>query len=183
MQNIPNPAVILVVILNVLIFITYLILKNSGEKASLINGAFFRNPIKLYQLAKRTESIGKKISYFTLIFSMPIMLALFLYAAGTQIFKSTNRIKCEYQEYFKNREWNGIVVNRYLDEENHDFKTISVENDDRAYKIQGQILSEFNNYDLIQVGDSISKIKGELMVHLYKSTEEIELKLEFDCEK
>ncbi len=182
MQNVPNPAVLLAVILNVLIFIIYIILKNRGEKASLIYGAIFSNPIKLYQLAKRTENRGKKITYFILVFSIPILLPLFAYAAITQMSKSTARIECQYRDYFKNREWNGIVVNKYLDEENHNYKTIGVENDERTYKIQGLILSEFNNYQLIQIGDSISKIKGELILHLYRSNEAIELKSDFDCE-
>ena len=182
MQNIPNPAVIFAAILIAVIFIIYLILKYQGEEASFLNGAIFRNPAKLFQLAKRTENKVQKVIYFALVFSIPILSSLFVYTAYTQMSNSTSSIKCEYQEYFKNREWNGNIVNKYLDKENHAYRTISVESDDRTYKIQGQILSESNNYELIQIGDSISKIKGETIVHLYKAGGEFELKLDFDCD-
>jgi hypothetical protein len=181
MQEIPNPAVILAVILNGLIFIIYLILKNNGEKGSFFNGAIFKNPIKLFQLAKRTENIGIKFTFFSLVFAIPILTVLVAFTAFTQMSEFMNRDECEYQEYFKKREWNGRIVDKYFDKENHAYPTLSLKNENGIYKIQDGILSEFNNYKLIQIGDSISKIKGELIVHLYKSKGRMELKSDFDC--
>ncbi|MEX0290049.1 MAG: hypothetical protein AB3N14_13145 [Flavobacteriaceae bacterium] len=181
MHSIPSLAVILAILLSLLILVTYLILKHNGVTASLVNGAIFANPMKLFQLAKETDNKGKKISYLGLVFLTPVLFVTFAYAAITQLSKSTSKIKCEYREYFENRAWHGKIVDKYLDQENYDFRTISVQNEDRTYKIQGQILSEFDNYELMQIGDSISKNRGEFIVHLYKSNEEIELKLGFDC--
>jgi len=183
MQETPNPAVILAVILNGLIFIIYLILKNNGEKGTFFNGAIFNNPFKLFQLAKRTENIRKKYTYFSLVFAIPILTILFAFSAFTQMSEFINRDECEYQEYFRNREWNGKIVEKYLDKKNHGYQTISIKNDGGIYKIQDEILSEFNNYELIQIGDSISKIKGELTAHLYKTNGEKELKSNFNCGK
>ena len=183
MQNNPNPAVILAVVLNLLIFIIYLILKNNGEKGSIFNGAVISNPIKLFGLAKRTENKGIKFTYFLLVFSIPILTILFAYTAFTQMSEFMNRDECEYQEYFKNREWNGKIVDKYLDKENHAYQTISIENEKGIFKIQDGILSEFNNYELIEIGDSISKTKGELTAKLYKLNGKTELKTDFDCEK
>ena len=183
MQNIPNPAVILAIVLNGLIFIIYLILKNNGEKGSFFNGAIFNNPIKLFRLAKRTENKGIKFTYFSLVFAVPILAILFAFTAFTQMSEFMNRDECEYQEYFRNREWNGKIVDKYLDKENHAYQTISIKNDSGIYKIQDGILSDFNNYELIEIGDSISKTKGELKAQLYKRNGEMELKSDFDCEK
>ena len=183
MQIDPNPAVILAVVLNGLIFIIYLILKYNGEKGSIFNGAVFSNPIKLFRLAKRTENKGIKFTYFLLVFSIPILTILFAYSAFTQMSEFMNRSECEYREYFKNREWNGKIVDKYLDKENHAYQTISIENENGGFKIQDGILSEFNNYELIEIGDSISKTKGKLTAELYKLNRKTELKTDFDCEK
>ncbi len=169
--------------LNVLIFIIYLILKNNGEKGSFFSGAIFSNPIKLFRLAKRTENNGIKFTYFSLVFAIPILTILFAFSAFTQMSEFMNRDECEYQEYFRNHEWNGKIVDKYLDTENHAYQTISIENENGIFKIQEGILSEFNNYELIQIGDSISKTKGEIIARLYKPNEETELKSDFECEK
>ena len=182
MQSIPGPATILAILLCLLILVIYVILKHNGIKASIVNGALFANPIKLLQLAKSTENKGEKITYFGLVILMPILFVSFAYSAINQITFSTHGIKCEYQEYFKNREWHGKIVDKYLDEENYNFRTISVQNDNKTHKIQGQILSEFNNFERIQIGDSVAKKKGEIKLHLFKSDEEIELKMDFDCD-
>ena len=183
MQKITNLAVILAIVLNGLIFIIYLILKINGEKGRIFSGAIFSNPIKLFQLAKRTENKGIKFSYFSLVFAIPIITILFIFSAYSEMSQYINRDECEYQEYFRNRQWNGKIVDKYLDNENHAYKTISIENDNGIYKIQDGILSELNNYELLEIGDSISKIKGELIAHLYKLDGETELKSDFDCEK
>lgn len=183
MQETPNTAVILAVVLNGLIFIIYLILKNNGEKGSFLNGAVFSNPIKLFRIAKRTENKEIKFTYFALVFSIPILTVLFVYSAYKQMSEFINRDECEYQKHFSNREWNGKIVDKYLDKENHAYQTISIENENGIFKIQDGILSEFNNYELIEIGDSISKIKGELTANLYKLNGKIELKSNFDCEK
>ena len=183
MQNNLNPAVILAIVLNGLIFIIYPILKYNGEKGSFFNGAVFSNPVKLFRLAKRTENKGIKLTYFLLVFAIPILTILFTFAAFNQMSEFMNRDECEYQEYFRNREWNGKIVDKYLDKKNHGYQTISIKNDNGIYIIQNGILAEFNNYELIQIGDSISKIKGELTAHLYKPNGEKELKSNFDCRK
>jgi hypothetical protein len=183
MQNTSNTAVILAIILNGIIFIIYLILKNNGEKGSSITGAIFNNPIKLFQLANRTENKGEKITYLLLVFTVPILSVFFVYESYKRISKFGEIDECKYQEYFKKREWYGEIVDKYLDKENHAYQTISIKNENGVYKIQDGILSDFNNYELIEIGDSISKNKGELKANLYKSNEKTELKSDFDCGK
>lgn len=183
MQENPNQPVILATVLFGLIFLTYLILKNNGEKGSLFNGAIFNNPINLFRLAKRTKNKRKKYMYFTLVFAIPILSIFFVISAYTRMSEFINRDECEYQKNFKNSEWNGKINDKYLDSANHSYPTISVKNDNEVFKIQAGILYDFNNFEHIQIGDSISKIKGELITHLYTSEGETELKSDFDCKK
>ncbi|WP_117880359.1 hypothetical protein [Aureibaculum luteum] len=183
MQNTPNPAVILAIVLNGLIFVIYLILKNNGEKGSFFNGAILKNPIKLFRLANRTENKGIKFTYFSLVFAVPVLTILFAFTAFTRISEFGKSDECEYEEYFRSREWNGKIVDKYLDKENHGYLTISIKNQKGIYIIQDEILYEFNNYELIEIGDSISKTKGELIAHLYKPNGETELKSDFNCGK
>ena len=103
-----NPTVILAIVLNGLIFIIYLILKNNGEKGSLFNGAILNNPIKLFRLANRTENKGIKFTYFLLVFAVPILTILFGFSAFNQISEFGKRDECKYEEYFMNLEWNGM---------------------------------------------------------------------------
>ncbi|WP_299112204.1 hypothetical protein [uncultured Winogradskyella sp.] len=178
-----NPAVILAIVLNGLIFIIYLILKNNGEKGNLFNGAIFNNPIKLFQLANRTENKGIKFTYFLLVFAVPVLTILFGFTAFNQISEFGKRDECKYEEYFANREWNGKIIEKYLDKENHAYPTLKIKNENGIYIIQDGILSEFNNFELIKTGDSISKMKGELIIHLYKASGKSELKTKINCEK
>ena len=62
---------------------------------------------------------GRKFAYFSLVFVISILIVLFAFTAFTQMYEFINRDECEYQEYFKNREWNGKIVDKYLDKENH----------------------------------------------------------------
>jgi hypothetical protein len=178
-----NPTIILAIILNGLIFIIYLILKNNGEKGNLFNGAIFNNPIKLFRLANRTENNGIKFTYYLLVFAVPILTILFGSTAFKQISEFGKRDDCKYEKYFMNREWNGKIIEKYLDKENHAYQTLKIKNENGIYIIQDGILSEFDNYELIKIGDSISKIKGELIIHLYKTNGETELKTNINCEK
>lgn len=178
-----NPAVILAIVINGLIFIIYLILKNNGEKGNLFNGAILNNPIKLFRLANRTENNGKKIIYFLLVFAVPTLTILFGFIAFNQISEFGKLDECKYEENFMNREWSGKIIEKYLDKENHAYPTLKIKNENGIYIVQDGILSEFSNYELIKTGDSISKIKGELIIHLYKTSGETELKTKINCEK
>jgi len=184
MQNIPNSAVILAIVLNGLIFIIYLILKNNGERGGLFNGAIFSNPIKLFRLAKRTENKGIKITYFSMVFAIPILTILFIFSAYNQMSEFKNRDECINQEYFINREWKGVVIEKFLDKKNHNSPNIKIQNGNGIETIQNGFLFYHNkNYEFIEVGDSISKIRGKLTVQLFNPKGVVELEPDFDCEK
>ena len=74
---------------------------------------------------------------------------------------------------FKEESYHGIVVNKFIDYENHASRTVILKNNQRAGFYE-------SFYEKIDVGDSLSKKKGDPIVWLYKKNGEI---LFFDHKK
>ncbi|MGX1928871.1 hypothetical protein [Flagellimonas sp. 2504JD4-2] len=89
-------------------------------------------------------------------------------------FRDLNRIINDddylHQKYFVVRKWNGIVVEKYIDTLNYNYLTIEIVNGIDTIKVQEKIIQDFENYDQIDVGDSIVKQSGEQVVHLFKKS-------------
>ncbi|TMM57857.1 hypothetical protein FEE95_00030 [Maribacter algarum] len=86
MQSLPNPAVNLAIILNAILLVMYIILKNNGEEGSVLFAPVV-NPIELFKLARRTKNKGLKWLCFILVLTFPILLILFVIAAYHEMSK------------------------------------------------------------------------------------------------
>jgi hypothetical protein len=75
-----KPPVTLALFINGILLVMYFILKRNGEKGSFY-WAPIVNPIMLFRLAKRTKNIGLKLVYLVMVFSIPILVVLFVKAA------------------------------------------------------------------------------------------------------
>ncbi len=162
----------------------FLILDKNGYSPSLGgNVTTFQNLSDLLHLANRAESIKKKIKYYILFISIPVGSILTI---GMFFFAITNDFPdddCNALKSFRNRNWNGIIVDKYRDKQNHNYHTISLNTGKGVYRIQEQILSDFDNFELIEIGDSISKNRGEIIVNIFNKEKNIELKSSYVCDK
>ncbi len=71
-------------------------------------------------------------------------------------------------EYYREDVFSGLVLNKYIDSKQHNYKTLIVGNDNKEHRI----LFDFEIgglYEFIQIGDSIFKKKDTLDVRLKRN--------------
>lgn len=124
----------------------------------------------------------KKPHYKVSLHSILVLLLLFVFAACKQTSGVKDQNGCKYLVNFKNDEWSGKIINKYIDQTLNNTGVISIENDNGILKISDVFLSDSTNYERIKVGDSIVKIKNELLVYLYNSSGVTKIKTDFDCD-
>ena len=173
---------IILITLIVLQVLMLIILKNNWINSTVFSGGILKNHTELFHLANRTKEKGKKIYYYSILLSI---LGIIIFS-GINSFKKFSEFpnQCVNKEYFTKRVWKGKVIEKYIDKNNRNSLAIKIQNKDGIETIENGFLFENeNNYELIEIGDSIVKIKGELIAHLYKSSNKIELKTEFNCKE
>ncbi len=72
------------------------------------------------------------------------------------------------------KEFHGIVLKKYIDSENH--------NDPIAILTSKQKINLWNFYDNVEVGDSLSKPKGTLIMEVYRNgkIQKLDFNIEFE---
>jgi hypothetical protein len=171
---------ILVIGLNALSYWIKFTLKQNGYEVSWFWN-HMRDIPNIWKLAKNTDNPCLRTRYFLMASGLPIGTVIFIASFFIIVPSSMQSDPCEYAKYFKQTEWKGIVIEKYRDTPNHDYQTIEVKNESMIEKIQNWVLFQNGNYELIEIGDSISKRKDEKFVRLYKSGNERILKVDYGC--
>lgn len=81
---------------------------------------------------------------------------------------------CEYQmeTYIEPLVFNGLVINKYIDQENHLFPKVEIKNESEiitflpAEKFSGKLFFEY-----VQVNDSIFKVKGSRTIQIKRNSD------------
>jgi len=124
----------------------------------------------------------QKFHYKFNLDSILVLLLLFLISACNQTSGVKDQNGCKYLVNFKNDEWHGKIITKHIDQTLNNSGVISIENSNGILEISDVFLSDSTNYKLIKVGDSIVKIKNELIVQLYNSSGVTKMKTDFDCD-
>jgi hypothetical protein len=177
-----NKIIYLVIILNILPYLIKSILKRKGYSVSWFR-KHLRDILNLWDLFKKTQKASEKLIYFALGTGFPILTIVFIISVVSYMSDFAKVDKCAYEEQFRQTEWNGIVTDKYIDHPNHAFETIEIENDGQNKKIQNWILFQNGNFAKIEIGDSIVKKRGLVNVKLFKSEEELNLIVDYGCDK
>ena len=91
-----------------------------------------------------------------------------------------NRATCKEKKIFYNYEFNDIVNSKYLDEKNHNYKTLILENLNTGYNRKIYIIHETGGlYSKINKGDTLRKKSKSLIVR--NQTQNWIDSLSFDC--
>lgn len=124
----------------------------------------------------------QKSHYKFSFYSILVLILLFVVITCNQTSGVKDQNGCKYLASFKNDQWNGRIIKKYVDSTLDNSGAIDIKTDNGIHKITDAFLSNSVNYNRIKVGDSIAKIKNELLVHLYNSNGVTELKTDFDCD-
>jgi len=182
MENSFEKIVTLVVILNVIAYLIKIVLKSKGYTVSWLYNHHldFAN---IWKLLGNTKKLGERVLYFLLGTGYLIIIAIFLASAFLQVSNNEKHDPCVYQEKFRQLDWNGIVVKKYIDKTYHNLKTLEIEkNLVQTEKVQHWALFENGNFEKVEIGDSIVKKQGLLHVSLFKPDTVIQLDVDFGCE-
>ena len=98
------------------------------------------------------------------LLSKTILIALVLVIVVALIYKRSNSFADIYESDL-NEDYTGLVLKKEVQKHNHGARVIYL-----GYK---PILIDSNFYELIDIGDSISKKKGESVIHLFKTNGKI----------
>jgi len=148
--------------------LTMLYIKNNGHSISLFSTRI--NDLNLIiKVSKKYNSKFVKILHFIhylFIIVFPIVLVVIFFTSGP----SSNFNRCEIVEHFKEREYKGIVVDKYIDTEQHATETVILQNGKSILKIYDFSYLNKNNYNQIQNNDSLSKKSGKKFITLKKDS-------------
>lgn len=175
------PIMIMLVIgLNGLWYWVKSTLKQNGYEVS-----WFWNHVRdipnMWKLAKNTNNPTLRTRYFLMAVGLPIGTLIFISSFFIIVPSSMQSDPCENARNFKQSEWSGIVVKKYRDTPNHNYKTIEIQNDNKVEKIQNSVIFQNGNFELLEIGDLISKRIGENNVRLYKNGSETFLVVDYGC--
>jgi len=173
-------AQILIGISFVLHFKMLQILNRNGFKTSIYRSSWANNQ-NMRLLINQTEDLNLKEKYKQILFLRPVFVIFALLIILSNHIPIKDADACNEEKEFKYKQWNGIVIRKNIDDENNKMIDIVYNND--TIRLQNWVFFENNNFELIEVGDSIVKNSKEVIVRLYKKDVEIILKAEYGCEK
>ncbi len=182
MEKVLPLILILVLGLNGLWYWIKITLKANGYPVSWF-WSHFQDIPNMYRLAKQTIEPNKKRKYYSMAIGMTLGIVAFPIVFFTVVPSIMKGDPCEYENRFRQVEWNGTVIKKYNDKPNHNYETIEIENQTESKKIQNWGVFANGNFDRISVGDSIAKNKGETNVDLYKNGQKFELSVDYGCGK
>lgn len=77
----------------------------------------------------------------------------------------------------------GVLEKKFRDKENHNYKTIIINNNEKNINSIIFVLDESEAYNYLQKGDSIAKTQNSLSVEVYRGAIKKDFKLYYGCEK
>ena len=127
----------------------------------------------------------KKVLLIVISLAFSALVMNFIIKLFTKTELSMNILKaslCDNEKDGEDEHFSGIVINKYIDYENHAYKTIKFTSNEKVNESILFVLDKSSAYDFIAEGDSIAKNKGDLMVRVYRDFTLREFKLDYGCE-
>jgi uncharacterized membrane protein len=124
-----------------------------------------------------------KATVISILGALVISIFLLSYFDIINIFSSREEIRCERKERAKSMAWDGIIVDKYIDKENHNAKMLIIDNGEVGLsKTSILTIDSSGLFDTIEVGDSIAKYSGELSVRLTGLRLDTVIILDYSCD-
>lgn len=112
-----------------------------------------------------------------------ICLVLVILFLGYFVYKlpSYNDVNCSYLKEFKNSNFDGFVVEKYIDSTQHSFPIIKIMNKDNSMVELNLIRDSSNSFFNFNVGDTVIKKSGEKGLYIKKNGVFVEKIIDFGC--
>lgn len=162
------------------------ILDNNNFKVNPFTG-YFRDTKNIFNLsAMASDKVTRK--YFFLlgllnILSRVVLLILFIVFVVGSI-KEDNAALCNSYKDFKSDTYDYLVVNKYIDSNQHSYQTLVLQyKDGYQFKNTEFDFDKSNLFNFLSVGDSIKKEKGSAIVRVINKEVDTTFKVDFGCDE
>ncbi|MGV8946262.1 MAG: hypothetical protein ACOH1N_07525 [Lutibacter sp.] len=124
--------------------------------------------------------MNKLSKSYVILFIFIIITISYLTYWGIKHIPSQDELCKQGVEFYKTKNFTGVVIKKYIDEENHSHKTIIVKENmnEKSIFLDADI---GGIYEYISIGDSISKNKGELFVLINRKKNDTIIDFKFRC--
>ncbi|MBK6264441.1 hypothetical protein JKA74_05280 [Marivirga sp. S37H4] len=128
--------------------------------------------------------IFKKNKEFIMIVSMGIILVVMILLIlpsrdSAQLYQLD---KCRWSRNMKIQTFNGVVIKKFRDTNEHNYPTLFFDQVGRKTSIKIEFQNEISGfYDYVTVGDLIRKKSNTLLVDIIRSNENIKIVLDYGC--
>lgn len=178
------PIFVVVILGNILGYWVKSIVKDNGYSVKYFSG-HFRDTLNLFKLVKSPIDKRTRTKYLIIAFS-EIALTITFIVFGVHLFlslPSLNDAACNRFKDFKSEELNAVVINKYLDSNEHSYSTLILEDKNGIItKNQDLVTDRSGLFDYILIGDTITKQGGTEFVKIVNAKRDSTFQTDFGCE-
>lgn len=164
----------------IVVLLTKIYLRKNRYDISLLRTRI-RDLNLLFEVSKKyKKGIIRKLHFLIYLFIIVFPVAVI----GLFIFSqpSNNYMRCLIVERFKEQCYSGVIVDKYIDKENHANETLIVQNRNNKSTVIDFIYLPIEDFNIIQIGDSIFKEAGDEFILMKRDSIHHKFYLEVDCD-
>jgi hypothetical protein len=162
------------------------ILDNNNIKVNSFTG-YFRDTRNIFKLSSAaTNNVTRKYFFILGVLSilsrvaLPILFIVFV-ALTT---KEDSAAVCNSYKDFKNDTYEYVVINKYIDSNEHSDRTLVLQNSGGyQFKYTDLDFDKSNLFNFLSVGDSIKKQKGSAIARVINRKVDTTFKVDFGCDE
>ncbi|WP_339700045.1 hypothetical protein [uncultured Marixanthomonas sp.] len=116
----------------------------------------------------------KKVYIFILFLILLSAVLLIIFLFYNKVLEMTDK---KASDFYKEDDYKGIVVNKFIDTEQHNYHKVVVKKEEN----QQTILFDHENgglFEFIKIGDSLTKTRGNLKIRLQRENLDTIIKME-----
>lgn len=160
--------------------ITMNYIKSNGHNISIFSSRI-KDLNLIFEVSKRYNHRFIRILHFfhyLFILTFPIFLGILFFSSAP----SSNFARCEIVEHFKNQEYRGVMIDKYIDNEQHATETVVLQGIENKINVYDFSYLNESNFEYVQIGDSVIKNKGQLYILVIRDTIQKQFYLSIDCD-
>ena len=162
------------------------VLENNNFKVNPFTG-YFRDTRNIFKLSSAgSNNLTRKYFYLlgllNILSRVALLILFIVFVAGT--IKEDNAALCNSYEDFKSDTYDYLVINKYIDSNQHSYPTLVLQyKDGYQFKNTDFDFDKSNLFNFLSVGDSIKKEKGAAIIRVINRKVDTTFKVDFGCDE